>query len=491
VGDLFYVSGVGLGNEAFGKKCYPDLYPRYMADQIIYDQITHVGLLDCENLTDSFSAPRSTVVVPSTGKPTLRELIVGLEEDVGYSAFFNSIQKPAPLNFFSKTDTSKKLGLILKNILRDQTNNVLRGSEPRTSTTIKNCLTLEQYENEDVYVKTDIPNDMDAWTEALTNIFGIHWGVDVGVLEADTTIKALGLASIKCSGTQPKMYFLPANTMYGLAFNPDNEGVDRLSWMWRNSTSVPVIAPRITLRDTEDYWISATFSRSDDAWGGRGIGVGAANIGLWSGEVDDFNWDIARITWEDEGGLGGTRTIWVDELCFYLNGGYSAIYLQNADSVTKYGRRDLEVPLPAAYPFLNFYQYGLDLLTKYKEPARTLEVTTKVNPATVFEDDEVTEASLLPGWLLQVNIPRYKLHPVVNGGCWWRILRTSYYLNTLPTGGLTVGFLLMSTEAESPEDYSNLNAARLVSMKDPVRGTIMHLNDQDRVRGRQLSKVGW
>lgn len=496
VGDLFYVAGVGLGQEAFGKKCYPDLYPRYKADHIIYDQIGHVGLVDCGNLSDSFTAARDTVMILPTGKPTLRDLIVGLEEDIGYSSYFDSTVKPAPLKFFAKTDTTKKLSLILKNILRDNTNNILRGSEPRTTLTLRNYLTLEDYLDASVYFKTSIPNDEDAWTEALTNIFGIHWGVDVGVLTTDTGTKVAGTCSIKCAASNydlPTMFLVPANSMYGLAFNPDLEEVDRINFMWRNTVTDPEAAPRIKLYDdqTPQKSIYYDFTKSDDAWSGRAIAVGAANIGIWSGDTGTFNWNIAKIEFSNQAVHNGSKTIWVDEFYFYLSTGYSDTILQNATSVTDYGRRDLEVPLPAGYPFLNMWQYGTDLLAKHKEPSRTFEPTCKLDPAKIYEDDAVTAASLLPGWLLQVDVPRLGLELVANGGCWWRILKTDYYLNTLPTGGLTIGFMLMSTEAESPEDYSVLNASRLVSMKDPLRGAVMRLNSQDRTRARQLSGIGW
>ena len=45
-GDILDISGLGLGQEAFNKKCTEDKYPQYMADQIIYDQSSHIGLND-------------------------------------------------------------------------------------------------------------------------------------------------------------------------------------------------------------------------------------------------------------------------------------------------------------------------------------------------------------------------------------------------------------------------------------------------------------
>lgn len=494
VGDLFYVGGVGLGQEAFNKKCTPDLYPRYQADHIIYDQITHIGLVDCLNLSDSFTAARSTVVILNAGKPSLRDLIAGLEEDVGYSAYFDSTVKPAPLRFFSKTDASKQLSLVLKNILRDPTTNILLGSEPRTEQTIRNSLTYEGPPDTPITINTVVPNDEDGWTEEVFNVFGIHWHAVVGNIDVDTENKMKGTCSIKgwAAGTDlPTMHLILANTMYGTALNPDNEGVDRLSFMWRNTATPaneppdPPAAPRLTLIDDEDHVVYQDFTKSDDTWAGRGFEVGSASSG-WSGDAEAFNWNIAKIEFSNQAVYNNPKTIWVDELYFSLSDGYSDGSLQDADSISKYGRRDLEVPLPAGYPFLNMWQHGTDLLAKYKEPSRTLEVSCRLDPAKIYEDDAVTAASLLPGWLLQVDIPRLRLNPVANGGCWWRILRTSYRLDAVE--GLTIGFLLLSTEAESPEDYSALNASRLVSMKDPVRGSLLHLHEQDRIRGRQLAE---
>jgi hypothetical protein len=55
-----------------------------------------------------------------------RDLIVRV---AGYSAYFDSTVKPAPLKFFSKTDIAKKLNVILKSIYFSRSDVALVGSE--------------------------------------------------------------------------------------------------------------------------------------------------------------------------------------------------------------------------------------------------------------------------------------------------------------------------------------------------------------------------
>jgi hypothetical protein len=107
-----------------------------------------------------------------------------------------------------------------------------------------------------------------------------------------------------------------------------------------------------------------------------------------------------------------------------------------------------------------------------------------------MEDDGVTAASLLPGWLLQVHIPRWGIKQVSEGGVWWRILKATYFWQG-PPDGFFLEFMLVSTGAESPEDYSFTDATRLLKLLDPVAGRLRELRVADRAKNSLLGRLKW
>ena len=493
-GDILVVTGLGFGEEAFFKFCKACEYPMYTTDQIIYDQSSKIGFSDL-TIPLTSTAPRYTIFIPKSGRQTFRELIVELEDAVGYSAFFDSRQKPAPFKFFPKTDSAKRLDTVLRSVLGDSNSNILSSKSPRMLDSLRNSLSLQSYGDVAVVFRTEVPNDRDAWTEALSTLFGVHWGVSVGTLTVDSGTKAVGAGSIKCTagGTvRPQMSLFITNSYYGIPFNPDVEGVDQLYFFWRNTSTLPPFSPRVRLYDDQSpaKMIYKDFSESLDAWGGRQLNVGASWAG-WSGDTGTFNGNISQIEFFDPSTPSTCdKSIWVDGLYFFTSGGYEADYLEDAASVAKYGKREEELALPSAYPFLNLKVWGDKMLLRLSSPSRTVTVRVKLDPALVMEDDGVTAASFLPGWLLQVHIPRWGIKQVSEGGVWWRILKATYFWQG-PPDGFFLEFMLVSTGAESPEDYSFTDATRLLKLLDPVAGRLRELRVADRAKNSLLGRLKW
>ena len=504
VGDVLVIAGLGLGEEACFKFCKACEYPMYNADQIIYDQGSKIGFSDL-SIPGGSSAPRYTVFIPKSGRQTFRELIVELEDAVEYSAFFDSREKPASFKFFLKTDNTKRLNTVLRSVLGDSTNNILSGKNPRALDSLRNTLSLQDFGGATVYFRTDVPNDRDAWTETLSTLFGVHWGVTVGTLELDegtprflqpTFMPAIGANCIKCTGhnaDRPWFSLFPANSYYGVPFNPDVEDVDQLYFFWRNTLTTNPPSPQVGLSDTQvpAKKIYHAFSASQDTWAGRQLNVGAPWAG-WSGDVGAFNGNITEITFFDVSNPQYTldKSVWVDGLYFFKSGGYEEAYFEDAASIAKYGKREEELALPSAYPFLNLKVWGYKMLQKHSSPSRTVTVRAKIDPALVMEDDGVTAASFLPGWLLQVHIPRWGIRQVSEGGVWWRILKATYFWQG-PPDGFFLEFTLVSTGAESPENYSFTDATRLLKLQDPVAGRLRELRVADRAKNSLLGRLKW
>lgn len=496
-GDLLKISGLGLGSESWFRLCYEDQYPAYKADQILYDQYNHIGFNDL-SVPNNSSASRWTVIIPHSGRPSFRDLVVELESNLDYSAYFDYAQKPAPLQFFSKIDSSKRLNMILKSILMSQENNILGGSEPRYDSSLKNYLTLPLVANTAIYFRTDIPNGRDEWTEdVLDPVLGTYYwwaGNEATILglETDKDIVFYGAACIKGSAPTPyniNIYFKPEGSMYGQAFNADNEGVDQLKFMVRKGTSPDMeILPVIVLEDEDGHNISQLLDIEPEVWTGFQLGVGAGHWSEWDTGVGDFNGNIVKMYFKDVQAheVSGTCTIWVDQLRFQLGGGYEQPYLQDSDSVSKYFRRDEELLLPDAFPYVNMKAWGDKILQRLSSPTRIVNLTVRIDPAQVLEDDEVTAASLLPGWLLQVDIPRWGIKSIAEGGVWWRILRTTYHWGE---GGIPIDLMLQSTGPESPDNYSFMDTARIAGMSDPSLYNWIRSRENLRTKTRQLSAL--
>ncbi len=181
-------------------------------------------------------------------------------------------------------------------------------------------------------------------------------------------------------------------------FNPDSEDVNQLTWLWKNNSPIEDVSPRIKLIDDQDKVIYFDIS-SSTSWAGRQIGVGAANIGLWSGDVATFNWNIVEIRFEDLGVHTSLdeSIIRVDGMNFFKGGGYYELYMKDQASIDKYGEQMQELALPSAFPWLNMAAWGLKILQKYAKPLRILELTCLIDPATVKEQGTETAAKLYPG----------------------------------------------------------------------------------------------
>jgi len=490
-GSMLKVVGYGLGYEAFRRKAYPSLYPRSKADWIIYHQILTLGdITDCSYSIEEYTAPRSSMFIINSAKPSLRDVIIVLEEDVGYSASFDSRTYPAPLEFHALDDSTKRLNIVLKNVLMSQSNNVFAGSEPRTIDTVKNHLTLEQYKKANVYFSTRLPNIEDGFTEAIWSVFGYHWILDVGdTIEADATDPYEGDYCIKAvaSGTDlTKFHLLPGSSMYGTSINYVNEDVNRITWFWKNSVITDSsLAFYIRLLDDDSHTISHTFAGAT-TWTQCTVLLGDWVADGWTGDTGTFNGNILQIILEvyQNPAVSETKTLRLDRLYFYKNAGYDELYLEDAASMAK-GVREEELSLPAGYPFVQMKLWGDEQLVKLSNPNRMLNLAAKLDPALILEDDEVTPASILPGWLVQANVPRWNVNTVANGGVWWRIMNAAIRLPSLEHE-----FLLMPTASETV-DYSALNANRLQSMVDPSMSGVAGLKGSDRNVRRLLSGLQW
>jgi hypothetical protein len=289
---------------------------------------------------------------------------------------------------------------------------------------------------------------------------------------------------------------IPANSMYGTSFNADNEGVTQLYFALRTNTTT--ILPRIILWDDaptpHGIYIDLTLNVAN-TWMQFGVPVGSGGWASWQGvnspsDVTNFNGNIWEIEFKDKytGHTSINNSMWVDNLYFVNPDGYNNTYLEDSASVAKFGRWEDEVQLPYCYPFFNSWLWGTNLLAKLSSPNRVLQFHTLLDPALVMKSDGVTAASLLPGWQLQVNIPRYGILPVASGGVWWRILQTVYHWSEL---AFTVEFQLQSTAAESPDDYSFLDVARFAGITDTVRYRLVRSNEDLKRKSRQLAALEW
>jgi len=110
--------------------------------------------------------------------------------------------------------------------------------------------------------------------------------------------------------------------------------------------------------------------------------------------------------------------------------------------------------------------FSRNMLSK---PLRLLELTCLIDPATVKLSDGVTPSKLYPGYQVQLDIPKWKIKPVVDGGVWWRILKLVYHWSG---SGFNVELSLMSTGPESPEDYSSVSGSRILYHENPLNALI-------------------
>lgn len=499
VGDFLTLNCFGFDVEAVKLKAFPKFYHAYNSGSILNDQITQKSPSDLSG--SGLTGPTTWLPIPDSSNMSMRDIFMECAENVGYISYFESLEKPAPARFFSKTDSSKQLNTILKRYLdhNKSQNNLMTGRAPREITTLKNYLMLEKPPIANARFTTNIPHDEDAWTEDYRGpVLGTpFWIPEVGTLTLDDDLNnhvAQGEFAIKCEGTYnnpPKFYLIPENSYYGQYINPDDEDVNRLSFLYKDVACFIAVTPKLELEDTSGYKINQTWS-SSVTYITKTFNVGASHIGDWSGDTGSFTWDIDKIRLEDTQGshdVADVPIIRIDKLRFYKSSGYDDTKIQDATSISTFGQAEDYLLLPPGYPFVNVYKWANQKLDMLKNPMRVLTVDAVIDPSKILEDDDVTSADFLPGWSLEVDIPHWKIEKVADGGIYWRILSTIEYFNK--EFGYYVTFNLLPTTSESPEDYSRVEESRVLKLThpDPLFGWVNSLQRMSRLKSTRNYKV--
>lgn len=489
-GDVFKVYGFGLGQEAMNLQAYSYNYMASKGDYIIGSQFTQLTPSDI-----SYTSPNTATItympIPDTGIPSLYDIIVEVGDLINYCATFDSTQKAAPLGFFAKNTAAKQLGITLQSIQDSQTNNIISYRQSRSLIGCYNYVTLEQYEGHDISFTTEIPNLMDTadifsigdahWTEQINGLYNPMWYKTSGTaVVLDDTDPYEGDYCIKCDGTYtapPDFYINLLYTPYMTDLNLNTENIDSLAFHHKETTCIGVaVDPELSLEDDEGNIIYDEFSFSASWAQHSEAGTLVSPWGGFSGDTGSFTGIIRKIHFSDEADhssySGDDPDMFVDRLYFWEDGGNDTVFLQDATLVAAYGKRELRLPLPTPFPYINTYRWGLQVLNSLEQPMRIVEITTALDPALTMEDDDSTPADWLPGWSLELDIPRQKLNTLANGGKWWRILSSHEHWTP---AGYTVDFTLTPTTSESPDDYSQTSGIKILRNLDPNLGRIKAL----------------
>ena len=472
-GDVYGVEGRCLGVEllnryAWGPWTYPVQSP-YTAASIIQHQYSKVGWFDVDYSKPSPDTTPTYSMEVQARTRYCRDIIAELCEALGYEAHVDSRAKPATLLFFPKNDPTRRLNVLLQSILYDQGNNIINAKIPRNLYTLKNKLYLREGQ---MFTGT-VPSDGDVWTEALTG-----WTALNGVIALDSGFKTAGGNSIRgtASGSNGPMFSLDLGGTYGAV---DVDALKALTLYWDFAVSRGKDKPdrskvKTLLHDSQGRTAMLSLSTPDsDEWLSYGIILGPGSEGIYDAIHEDFDWKISRILFGDYEPHyePGDVKLWVDALRF--SSGVSPTESKTDDaSVSRYGIREQEIQPPEGSHNVNLSQWGDLMLDKYSKPLRVLSLSALVDPSQVKLVDGVTPAPLAPGYSLQVDIPRWGVKKVADGGVYWRILEASHRFSA--RGGYTVGLELAPTEAFS-EDYSVLSADRYLQSRNVVLGLLGRL----------------
>ncbi len=487
-GETLQIEGTGLDGVLAERKAYPKVYRGRRGDDLIYDQFSLTGPEDV-NYSSPSTAGRVSLDIKESGKVSLRDVIQNVAEQLDYDAFVDCRTKPATLQFSSKGDQNKRLNVILRSEPFSSQNNIVSIRQPRSLRELKNYLTLVK----GAVFRSEIPHDRDSWTEAVYSGVDTYWVAVEGSVSVDED-QYLGNYCIKGEkrGAAPNFYLAILSTGYGTYFNPDNEDVDQLYVVYKNASGLSKsMQPRIYLTDEDDHTIYKDLS-SNSSYGAVQIEVGSTNIGQWSGDTADFNWNIKWIGFTDtQTGYDYTDTVWirVDSLYFFKSGVGDSYAKQDSASIAKYGKRELELELPDGFPWINMERWGNRMLVAYSKPLRVITLTVILDPNSVKLYQSEDAAPLFPGYSLQLKVPKWGINLAdEENGTWWRILRVTHRVSA-EGYFIDMDITPAGEEGTSTEDYSHVLGSRYMLERNFPEGALANLINRIRDVDKNLEKM--